>query len=123
MKVVALSASRLLAIWCRRGHDVRRPIRVPGALYLVAMDSWAGRSEYRVEILKAGPKRSRVRWIDQAIGHAVGSESYVPNWAFTSRRQCAHCGAHHNARSSGPHCPICAELDKRLRKATSEPHS
>lgn len=49
----------------------------------VHFDSWAGRTKYRVTILKAGPKRSKVRFEEPSFHRPVGHVQYVPNYALS----------------------------------------
>jgi hypothetical protein len=50
--------------------------------WYVAINSWAGLTRHRVEIVKICEKRIRVRWLDHAPGHSVGSESYPPKYSL-----------------------------------------
>lgn len=48
----------------------------------VAFDSWAGRTQHRVTILKECAKRSKVRFEEKAFWRPVGHVQYVPNTAI-----------------------------------------
>lgn len=48
----------------------------------VLFDSWAGRTQARVTILKECAKRSKVRFEEPAFWRPVGHVQYVPNHAI-----------------------------------------
>ena len=53
----------------------------------VCLDSWAGRTQHRVTVLKVCAKRSKVRFEEQAFGRPVGHVQYVPNHAIKQMTQ------------------------------------
>ena len=50
----------------------------------VCFDSWAGRTQAKVTVLKPGPKRTQVRFEERAFWRPVGHIQYVPNRALRS---------------------------------------
>jgi len=48
----------------------------------VCFDSWAGRTQARVTVLKVCAKRTKVRFEEQAFWRPVGHVQYVPNLAL-----------------------------------------
>jgi hypothetical protein len=48
----------------------------------VCLDSWAGRTQHRVTVLKVCAKRTKVRFEEQAFWRPVGHVQYVPNRAI-----------------------------------------
>ena len=48
----------------------------------VFFDSWAGRTKVAVTVIKAGRKRSKVRFEEKAFWRPVGHVQYVPNHAL-----------------------------------------
>jgi len=53
----------------------------------VVFDSWAGRTEARVTILKTGPKRTQVRFEERAFWRPAGHVQFVPNRALKRNSQ------------------------------------
>lgn len=49
----------------------------------VHVNSWAGRSKHRVEVLRRGPKRYTVRILEKAFRWSVGDIKYPPHSAVT----------------------------------------
>ena len=53
----------------------------------VLFDSWAGRTQHRVTVLKVCAKRSKVRFEEQAFWRPIGYVQYVPNRALKRGHQ------------------------------------
>lgn len=60
------------------------PSRSRAKVTYVCFDSWAGRTQARVTVLKAGSKRSKVRFEERAFWRPAGHVQYVPNRAIRS---------------------------------------
>ena len=53
----------------------------------VCFDSWAGRTQAKVTVLKTCAKRSKVRFEERAFWRPVGHIQYVPNHALRADSQ------------------------------------
>ena len=74
----------------------------------VLFDSWAGRTQALVTVLKTGPKRSWVRFEEKAFWRSVGHEQWVPNTALSN----VFVPQPHRHQGPVAGCPECAREAK-----------